>query len=167
MPKKAASTTQSGQNRNDRLIQEFDHDPYHAKLKLKEPTACPQCCAVYEKGRWSWAKIPADAHETLCPACQRIHDHAPAAFLTLSGPFLVQHKEEILHLIDNYEQREAKQHPLKRRMSCNTDNEIVHMTFTELHLAHGIGEALENAYKGDLDYQYNKGEYMLRVTWSR
>jgi len=41
------------------------------------------------------------------------------------------------------------------------------MTFTELHLARGIGEALEKAYEGDLNYQYNKGEFMLRVTWSR
>jgi len=87
MSGKGTSTIHPGQNRNDRLIQEFDHDPYHAKLKLKEPTACPQCCAVYAKGRWKWGQIPEDAYETLCPACQRIHDKVPAAFLTLSGQF--------------------------------------------------------------------------------
>ncbi len=167
MSGKGTSTIHPGQNRNDRLIQEFNHDPYHAKLKLKEPTACPQCRAVYEKGRWRWGQIPADVYETLCPACQRIHDKVPAAFLTLSGQFFSQHKDEIMNLAHNYIQREAKTHPLKRLMDCNDDNGIVHMTFTELHLARGIGEALEKAYEGDLNYQYNKGEFMLRVTWSR
>ena len=29
--------------RGDRLIREHVHDPYKTRLKLTEPTVCPQC----------------------------------------------------------------------------------------------------------------------------
>jgi hypothetical protein len=41
------------------------------------------------------------------------------------------------------------------------------VTTTDPHLARRIGEALHDAYKGTLDYQYNKEDNLLRVTWSR
>lgn len=167
MSGKGTSTMHPGHTRGDRLIQEMDHDPYHSKLKLKEPTVCPQCGAVYHSGRWSWADTPADAHETMCPACQRIHDKVPAAFLNLSGEFLDEHKDEIMHLIHNYVQREKTEHPLKRFMGSEEEDGKLVITFTDPHLARGIGEALHNAYKGNLDYQYTEGEFMLRVSWSR
>jgi hypothetical protein len=40
-------------------------------------------------------------------------------------------------------------------------------TFTDAHLARGIGEALHHAYQGELEYAYAKEDIMLRVTWSR
>jgi len=167
MSKNNTSTVHSIKTRSDRLIQELDHDPYHAKLKLKEPTACPQCDAIYQEGRWRWGDTPADAHKTLCPACQRINDKVPAAFLTLSGDFLTQHKDEIMSLINNYAQHEKTEHPLKRLMDSEEQDGKLLITFTDPHLARGIGEALQKAYDGDLDYQYTKGEIMLRVSWSR
>jgi hypothetical protein len=33
-------------------------DPYQARQKLKEPTACPKCGAVYHHGRWQWGRRP-------------------------------------------------------------------------------------------------------------
>ena len=41
------------------------------------------------------------------------------------------------------------------------------MTTTDTHLARDIAEALHNAYKGDLDYHYNKADNLLRASWSR
>lgn len=67
----------------------------------------------------------------------------------------------------NYEQRDRTEHPLKRVMDIEErDGELV-VTFTDPHLARGIGEALYNAYEGELDYQYTKDGNMLRVTWRR
>lgn len=167
MPEKRPAFSHPSQRRGDRLIRELDHDPYHSKRKIKEPTVCPQCGAVYQKGRWHWATAPADAHASACPACQRIHDKVPAAFLTLSGEFFTEHADEIMHLVHNYEQRERTEHPLKRLMGSEEIDGKRVLTFTDSHLARGVGEALHNAYQGDLDYHYTEGDIMLRVSWQR
>ena len=161
------STDYLRQGRRDRLLRELDHDPYHSKLKLKEPSVCGECGAVFHKGRWSWGGAPEGAHEILGPACQRIKDRVPAAFLTLRGEFFAAHSEEIGNLIQNYIERESAEHPLKRLMASEDQDDGIAFSFTDAHLARGIGEALHNAYEGELDYEYTKEDIMLRVTWSR
>jgi len=155
------------QERHDRLIRELDHDPYHSKRKIKGPAVCPDCHAVYENGRWTWDAAPENAAESICPACHRIRDEVPAAFLTLRGEFFDAHKDEIRHLIHNYETRERREHPLKRIMGSEERNDGLEYTFTDAHLARGIGEALHDAYQGDVDYHYTKEDIMLRVAWTR
>ncbi len=155
------------QGRRDRLQRELEHDPYHSKSKLHEPTRCPECGAVYHKGHWSWGEAPADAQAALCPACHRISEKVPAGFLTVSGDFLAKHKEEIMHLIHNTEAHEKAEHPLKRIMAIEPQDEGLLITFTDPHLARGVGEALHHAYQGELDFKYSEEEYMLRVTWKR
>jgi len=154
-------------DRHDRLLKEREHDPYHAKLKLKEPSVCAKCGAVFHKGRWTWGEAPAAAHQVVCPACLRSQDEIPAAYLTLSGAFLATHREEIMQLARNHEQRERAEHPLKRIMAVEEMAEGTRLSFTEAHLARDIGEAVRNAYKGDLDYRYADEDIMLRVTWAR
>lgn len=167
MSAKGVSIMHPGQRRQDRLLRELDHDPYHSKLKLTEPAACPECGAVFHKGRWSWGEAPPGAHAALCPACMRIRDRIPAAFLTVKGGFLNEHRDEILSLIRNYEQRERAEHPIKRIMGTEETEEGLTLSFTEAHLARGIGEALRHAYEGELDYRYASEDIMLRVTWAR
>lgn len=158
---------QDNLGRHDRLIQELDHDPYHSKLKLQEGTTCSECSATYHKGRWTWESAASDAPQKLCPACQRIQDKVPAAFLTISGDFFSENKQEILNMIHNTEDKEKQSHPLKRIMAIDEQDGQTEVTFTDAHLASAIGHALESAYQGDLDLQYTKGDIMLRVTWNR
>jgi len=164
-PKKHGDYLREG--RHDRLLQELEHDPYHSKLKISEPTVCPDCSAVYSHGRWSWGETPPGAHSHRCPACQRVHDRVPAAFLTLRGEFFAAHREEIMGLIHNYEEREKREHPLKRIMGIEELETGTVITFTDAHLARGIGKAIHDAYEGEIDYQYTKEEIMLRVVWER
>lgn len=156
-----------GEHRTNRLLRELVHDPYKSKRKLREPSACAGCGAVYHQGRWSWEPSPADAQETTCPACSRIQDRVPAGYLTLGGDFLAQHLEEITGLIHNIEAREKAEHPLKRIMALEEDDGKLLVTFTDPHLARSAGEAISHAYGGELDFKYQKDEYLLRVTWSR
>jgi hypothetical protein len=158
----------SHEGRQDRLIRELVHDPYHSKKKLAEPTVCSECGAVYHAGRWQWSEAPAGAHRELCPACHRIQDHCPAGFLTLSGEFLAGHKDEILHLIRHVEQNQKAEHPLQRLMSVDeqADGSLL-ATFTDPQLARAAGEAVHRAYQGDLDFTYQENEFLLRVAWSR
>lgn len=150
---------------HDRLWQEQEHDAYKAKGKLHEPTVCPQCGAVFHKGRWQWITAPADAHATTCPACHRIHDHYPAGFVTLKGSFLKDHHDEIMNLVHNEEKRERADHPLKRIMAVEEVGDEVLVTTTDIHLARSIGDALHHAYQGTLEYHYNPEQNLLRVEW--
>jgi NMD protein affecting ribosome stability and mRNA decay len=154
-------------HRQDRLIQESVHDPYQSGRKLAEPTVCPQCGAVYHQGRWTWRPRPAQAHEDMCPACQRTRDKYPAGFLTMQGRFLHGHKEEILNLLHNEERQEKAEHPLHRIMEIEEGPEAIIVTTTDLHLPRRMGEALHRAYQGEIDFHYSKEGNLLRVYWQR
>lgn len=152
--------------RHDGLFKERVHDAYKLKGKLPEPTTCPQCGAVFHAGRWQWMEAPAGAHQEVCSACHRIHDHYPAGFLTLRGEFFRAHREEIMNLVHNHEKHERAEHPLKRIMAVEEEKDgATLVTTTDIHLARGIGEALHHAYQGDLQFHYNPEQNLLRVSW--
>jgi NMD protein affecting ribosome stability and mRNA decay len=154
-------------SRHDELYQERTHDPYRARHKLPEPTVCPTCGAVFHEGRWQWLEAPAGAHQETCSACQRIHDDYPAGFVTLAGEFFSAHREEIMHLLHNVEERQRAEHAHKRIMKIEEKEGGTLLTTTDIHLARGIGEAIHNAYQGELEFHYNPDEYLLRVSWTR
>ena len=153
--------------RRDNIFQEHDHDAYKLKGKLPEPAVCSKCGATYHNGRWQWHQAPAEAHQVTCPACHRIQDHYPAGFLTLQGTFFVAHRDEIMHLVHNTEEREREAHPLKRIMAIDEKDGTALITTTDIHLARGIGEAIHHAYQGELEFHYNQDENLLRVNWAR
>ena len=153
--------------RRDRLIREHEHDPYKLRGKLPDPTACPDCGAMYRDGRWTRGAPPVGAHEALCPACHRIRDDYPAGIVTLSGTFPREHREEILGLARNVEERESGEHCLKRIMAIRDEADEIVITTTDPGLARSIGDAIERAYEGELDYRYTDGEDLMRVSWKR
>jgi len=163
------SIHQSGhQNHFERPLLEHEADAYKLKGKLPEPTLCKQCGAVYHQGRWQWMTAPINAHQEVCPACSRIHDKYPAGFVVLEGPFLDTHHDEIMSLIHHLEQHERAEHPLKRIMAIEKQEDgAILVTTTDTHLACGIGEAISHAYKGNLKVEHVSGENMVRVYWSR
>ena len=154
--------------RMDKLIQEKHDDTYRTKGKLGEPTACPDCGAVYHQGRWQWLEsMPKDAQQQRCPACQRIADKVPAGVVTISGEFFSVHREELLGLIKNIEAYEKQQHPLNRIMAMSEQAGGLEITTTDVHLPRDIGVALEKAYDGELDFHYVDESGQLRVHWQR
>lgn len=157
----------ASQPRIDRVLQSMEKDVYGLKGKLSDPTACPSCGAVYRKGRWTWSAAPADAPQTKCPACRRISDDYPAGIVTLSGDFAREHADEIQGLILHVEEREKKDHPLKRIMAIDRQADAVVVKTTNARLARGVGEALQHAYRGELDYRFTETENVLRVDWKR
>ena len=150
-----------------KLFQEFIHDSYKSRGKLHEPTVCPECKAVFSKGRWQWLPRPKSAHEEMCPACHRIRDRFPAGYVKLEGDFFKEHRMELVGLVRHVEQKEKAEHPLQRVMDIVNEDGGVLVTTTDSHLAHGIGEAVHHAYGGRLDSHYNREENLLRVNWKR
>ncbi len=153
--------------RHFQIMDEAIHDPYQEREKLSEPAVCSNCSAVYRNGRWQWIAAASDAYLTRCPACKRIHQKIPAGFVTIQGDFAHDHRDEMLSLIHHLETREKAEHPLRRIMWIEYQEDGVTITTTDIYLARSIGEALLRAYKGDLDYDFNDSEYLLRVCWKR
>lgn len=153
-PRRAVRLAQGGDERYTLL---------HA---LPEPTVCPQCNAVFQAGRWCWGDIPKEAHHQLCPACHRQNDNFPAGFVSLGGQFFVTHRDEIVRLINREEERERREHPLKRIMTVEQQDDTMLVTTTDTHLARGIGEAVHRLYRGDIEFDYNAEEDLLRVNWA-
>jgi hypothetical protein len=154
-------------SRSDRLIREQEHDPYKNRMKLPEPTVCPQCGAVFVNAKWQWIARPEGAHETLCQACHRINDKYPAGVLTLKGAFVKQHRVEILHLARNQETREKQAHPLHRIMKIERLADAIVINTTDTQLPRRIGQALSRAYEGDLDFHYDEEAHFIRASWQR
>jgi len=155
------------QKRGDRLIRERVHDPYKTRLKPVEPTVCPQCGAVFHKGRWTWDDRRPEANEELCQACRRVNDKCPAGILTLSGGFTKGHWREVLNLARNTEAAEKAEHPLHRIMAIERLGNEIEVTTTDIHLPRRIGQALHDAYRGEFDFHYDTEGYFIRVNWRR
>jgi NMD protein affecting ribosome stability and mRNA decay len=65
------------------------------------------------------------------------------------------------------EERERNQHPLRRIMAVEDNGVGINITTTDMQLARSLGDAVHNAYKGELDYHYTEEANILRVNWHR
>lgn len=157
--------------RRDQLRQEYEHDSYKFRQKPAEPSVCPDCGAIFHAGRWQWGRPSGSAAEVVCPACHRIRDQFPAGYLEVEGNFFAAHREEILRLIQHHAEKERAEHPLVRIISSEEKAQGsatgLFVTTTDIHLARNLGEALHNAYHGELEFHYNEAENLLRVHWQR
>lgn len=151
--------------RRDRSVQEYQHDTYKLRGKLKEPTVCPECGALFHKGRWTWGTAPSTAETANCPACHRMRDKYPKGLVTIKGGFKDEQREQVIGVVKNTEAIEKKEHPLSRIMSIETKREGLVISTTDTHLPRRIGEALRHAYHGELELHYDKDEDFVRVTW--
>jgi len=160
--------TASRSPRREQLLDNPRHDSYKPKGKLPDPTRCPECDAVFQKGRWTWNGAPGSAvHEQLCPACQRVRDGYPAGYVTLGGDYLAAHRDEILNIVRRCEAAEKADHPLQRIIAIQDADGGVLVTTTDAHLARRIAESVHDACKGSLALQYSKEENLVRATWTR
>jgi hypothetical protein len=122
----AAGRRISGHAQEDHVL-----DPYQLREKLHEPTVCPQCGAVYRRGRWHWATRPEEGIEAHCPACRRINDKFPAGIVHFHGRFEQHRIEEIVNLARHQEQAEKGEHPLNRIISIDEEAQGIVIRTTE------------------------------------
>lgn len=149
-----------------RIYDDNRSDPYRAKEKHPDPTICNSCGALFTNGRWTWDDIPPLVSHSVCPACQRIEDRYPAGIIKTKGPFFREHYSEIMNLIKNTQRKETSEHPLERIIDIKNEEDTTIITTTGMHLARRIGDALFQAYEGNLNYNYDD-ENLIRVDWNR
>jgi hypothetical protein len=171
-PKKEKAGRRGGRLQASRV--ERQGDTYRRKVgkveaKLPDLTVCPDCDAVFREGRWRWPKLarPSAARRERCPACKRIRDGYPAGEVTIRGDFARTHREEVLARVRNLEARERSKRPQNRLMAVRDAGDSVVVTTTDVHLAHAIGAALFQAYRGTLHAPWAEEGDLLRVSWER
>ncbi len=141
-------------------------DAYISTKKLTEPTACPQCGAVYHRGRWQWSAVPEGAEKTLCEACRRTNDDFPAGILHLEGDAVAAHADEIERLFRHQEKAEKSRHPLNRIMTLErVDPGALIVKTTDIHLPRRLARAVEKAYGGRAVEHYEKDGDFVRIEW--
>jgi len=153
--------------RRMQMLEGLAPDAYRPKGKARGPVVCPECGALFRKGRWQWAAAPAGAAKHRCPACVRAAEGAPGGYVSLQGAYFAAHREEVLGRVRNCEAAERSRHPLERVIAIARAPGGALVTTTSVHLARRVGHALVNAFKGELSQSYNRGDNLLRVSWSR
>lgn len=150
------------------------HDAYWNKAQPKDHSYCKKCHAIFHNKHWFFdepklkaLKADGKRHEVVCPACQKIQDRFASGTVRLSGEFLKGHREEILNLVKNEEQRAMGMNPLERIIQISSRGREIEVTTTHEKLAQRIGKSLHRAFSGEVDYRWSRGEKMARVNWSR
>jgi hypothetical protein len=87
--------------------------------------------------------------------------------VAITGPFSTQHRQEILNLVRNLEQKAKAEHPLDRILRIEERDDALVVETTDIHLPRSIGEELHSAYQGELSYHYGDEEYYVAVRWER
>ena len=87
--------------------------------------------------------------------------------MEIKGEFFQEHRDEIVHLINNVEKQEKDTHPLERIMKMSDTAKGLTVQTTGVHIARRIGEALNHSYKGTYTFQYADDEQIIRCFWQR
>ena len=159
------SKIQSGLGaRRDQTYQEDEHDTSKLQGKLKAPTVWPTCRAVFHKGRWTWEAKPAGAHETLCPACLRITINTPRVSSRSRDRSEDTQHEQLIGVVKNMEEKENTRSP----GSWGLNHDLRAWSFRRPIpiCPRRIGDALKQAYHGELELHYDQDEQFVRVTWT-
>lgn len=164
---KSAPHRHTGEARHDQLYAPRNEDPYRAAGKPSQDARCTECGVVFRHGRWAWGRPSKEAVATLCPACLRIQDQFPGGYVTLKGPFVDAHREELRQLVAAREAHEKAEHPLERVMDIGERAGCLEITTTGNHLARAIGNAVQSAYEGHLRMRYESDENLVRAVWTR
>jgi len=149
-------------------------DPYLMAEVINGTAVCKKCHAIYINKRWTldedlYSKTTGrkNTATVMCAACRKVKDKFPGGIVKLKGAFLAAHKNEILNLIKNEEQRAKGFNPLERIMSIHNIKSGIEITTTNEKLAQRIGKSLQKAYQGRVYYKWSDDTKLLRAEWER
>ncbi len=149
-------------------------DPYLPE-EGQEASLCSDCNALYQNKRWFYDEKlaqrlagTAKVRQVVCPTCRKVKEQYPEGYLTLSGDFFAERKDEVVTLLKNEAARVSSRSVLDRVITMTEigKNELEVKTTTE-KLAQHLGRAIYRAYKGELDFRWSETNPLVRVYWTR
>ncbi len=154
-------------------IDDFD-DPYIPDESREAGTLCARCGAIFENAHWyfderkrSLLENSGVAKAILCPGCVKVDERNPQGIVTLSGDYWKEHREEILNLIRNEEQRALGVNALERIMDIREEDGQLVVETTNEKLAQRIGRRIDKAHNGEVEYRWSADNHLVRVYWRR
>jgi hypothetical protein len=102
-----------------------------------------------------------------CPADRKIEDRYPMGVVNLYGPFVNEHRDEIISLIRSAERHAMEKNALERLMRIERKESGLHVETTTDSLALRIGRVLSRAYKGKAEFDWKYSDKSVLVQWGR
>lgn len=150
-----------------------ESDPYLNQLGPDEMAVCKRCSSVYHDKRWYHPKevplklVDRPKTEVLCAACQKIRDKFAEGYVTIQGDFIKGHRDEILNLIRNKEEKASRMNPLERIIEITDKDGGIEIKTTTEKLAQMIGRLLNKTFNGEVEYKWSSDVKLARVVWVR
>ena len=147
--------------------------PVAAKTaKLKEPTVCDRCGAVF-MGR-TWRRDHPVTHIALtrsdwatCPACEQSRNQIAYGRILFKGIYVREHEDAIRRRIGNVAARAEYTQPQRRVISATWEGNDFEVLTTSQKLAHRIVTEIKKAFGGTTTYSWSGKDGSLFATWRR
>jgi len=139
--------------------------------RLREPTACEQCGAVFMKRSWRrdhkvTLALLDRAAWTVCPACEQAKRKTGQGRVLVRGKFVLAHEDAIRARIRNVAARAGYTQPERRVISVDREGDALEVLTTSQKLAHRIVNELKKAFRGRATFNWSDDGTLLAV-WRR
>ncbi len=139
--------------------------------RLREPSACEQCGAVFLRRSWRrdhrvTPRLLDRAVWIVCPACEQAARQEGQGRIVIRGRFTVANEEAIRARLRNVAARAAHTQPQRRLVSATRRGDVLEVLTTSQKLAHRLVNELKKAFRGRATYDWSD-DGTLFATWRR
>jgi NMD protein affecting ribosome stability and mRNA decay len=147
------------------------HAAEAARGRLREPSVCRRCGAVFARRVWQPARkatgaLLARAHWTTCPACEQADAATGFGRVIVRGPYAERHENALRRRIANVARRASSNQPERRISAVERRDGVLEVVTTSQKLAHRIVHELTKAFRGRARYAWSDDGTLL-ATWER
>jgi len=137
--------------------------------RLREPSACERCGAVYSRRVWHRGvqvshALLGRAQWVICPACEQTRDQEYFGRVLIRGDAARAREDLVRRRIANVAARAAFTQPERRLVSIERQGDVLEVLTTSQKLAHRIVHELKKLLGGHATYTWSDDRSLL-ATW--
>lgn len=139
--------------------------------RMREPSACEQCGAIFVRRSWRQDRrvtiaLLDRAAWVVCPACEQARRSEGQGRILVRGRFAFAHDSDIRARIRNVAGRAMFSQSQRRVVSMDRQGDVLEVLTTSQKLAHRIVHELKKAFRGSASYHWSDDGTLL-ATWRR